>query len=190
MELFGLTVCLSLVAATVAAECEGPFCSTISQPCAGKQVSTCHIWPHWCSKILHGEHVYCSEDNLCLCGEGTCADPHGKCVAPPSINCSTKVSTCRLFPHHCENLIHGPSVYCSEDHTCLCGSGTCNNHGICVALVPFGNGTSLLESPTAPAWGSLALLVLPAGVVGAVATAAVVLQLRRPSVQAAPFLLG
>merc|ERR1719419_1412787 len=79
--------------------CEEPFCEKRRLSCASIQVSTCHVWPHWCSTLIHGPYVYCSKDHRCLCGQGTCAAAQDVCRQPPLIPCEKNVSTCEVWPH-------------------------------------------------------------------------------------------
>mmetsp|Transcript_82099 Transcript_82099/g.254900 ORF Transcript_82099/g.254900 Transcript_82099/m.254900 type:complete len:200 (+) Transcript_82099:49-648(+) len=57
------------------------------------------------------------------CALADCEGPFCKTIATPCAN--KQVSTCEFWPHHCSAFIHGGPVYCSEDHQCLCGEGTC-----------------------------------------------------------------
>lgn len=68
---------------------------------------------------------------LVACAAGECTEPFCTTVHRP---CATKqVSTCSAWPHRCWKILHGPSVYCSEHHLCLCGEGTCaDENGRCV----------------------------------------------------------
>eukprot|EP00421_Protoceratium_reticulatum_P024335 CAMPEP_0168460928 /NCGR_PEP_ID=MMETSP0228-20121227/53701_1 /TAXON_ID=133427 /ORGANISM="Protoceratium reticulatum, Strain CCCM 535 (=CCMP 1889)" /LENGTH=155 /DNA_ID=CAMNT_0008476185 /DNA_START=34 /DNA_END=498 /DNA_ORIENTATION=+ len=115
----------AFLAAVAAADCLEPFCRQEFAPCQNKKVSTCHLWPHFCAKWIHGDAVYCNADHDCVCAGGACASAQGHCVAPPEVECRKLVGTCEVWPHYCSSLIHGDAVSCSGDHTCLCGEGTC-----------------------------------------------------------------
>jgi len=71
--------------------CKQGFCADAKGKCVEqpvlqckKKVSTCQLWPHHCSKSLHGGSVFCSADFKCLCGEGTCEAPDSELCAAPA----------------------------------------------------------------------------------------------------------
>merc|ERR1719410_155613 len=55
-------------------------------------------------------------------------------VGVTATTCVRKVGSCRLPPHQCLTFFHGESVFCSADHECLCGEGTCkaDDSNVCV----------------------------------------------------------
>merc|ERR1711956_187321 len=177
-------------------ECVAPHCVKVPQPCANSQVSTCTIWPHYCSKIKHGMEVYCTDDHVCGCKEGFCANSEGVCVEQPVVQCTKKVSSCHIWPHHCSTTLHGDSVTCSPDHDCVCGEGTCADEepGKCSPIEQFTD----LAGVQKESKGSLAEAPIPLSAFFALATvatmtvgaAAMALNLRRSTVGEAPPLLG
>merc|ERR1712129_202265 len=80
-------------------ECVAPDCVQVPQPCANNQVSGCPPL-NFCSKIKHGMEVYCTDDHVCGCKEGFCANSEGVCVEQPMVDCTKKVSSCTFWPHH------------------------------------------------------------------------------------------
>mmetsp|Transcript_37059 Transcript_37059/g.110650 ORF Transcript_37059/g.110650 Transcript_37059/m.110650 type:complete len:201 (+) Transcript_37059:71-673(+) len=60
---------------------------------------------------------------LVVSARAACEGPFCTNISRPCAN--KQVGTCQWWPHHCAKVLHGASVYCSEDHLCLCGGGTC-----------------------------------------------------------------
>merc|ERR1712008_233854 len=191
-RLMSMGLAVAFVSATPD-ECVAPDCVKVPQPCANSQVSTCTIWPHYCSKIKHGMGVYCTDDHVCACKEGFCANSEGACVEQPMVDCTKKVSSCHIWPHHCSTTLHGDSVTCSPDRDCLCGEGTCaDDSGKCTAIEQFTDLASVQQESK----GSLAEATIPfvalfaLAAVAAMAMGATALTFRRSTVGEAPPLLG
>merc|ERR1719507_2525437 len=152
--------------------------------------------PHHCSKWKHGDAVYCTDDYICPCKEGFCANAKGMCVEQPIINCTKKVSTCHVWPHHCSQTMHGEGVSCSPDRDCVCGEGSCKeaDSEMCAEIEQFTDlagvqkqrKNSLAEAPISLS-AFFALATVAAMAMGATAMA---LTLRRSTVGEAPPLLG
>lgn len=87
--------------------CRDKFCADADKKCVPQpytkcqlQVSTCDLWPHHCSMLIHGDGVYCDADYNCMCPPTSCAQG-GRCV--PTTNepwiedlLSTEANTTRL----------------------------------------------------------------------------------------------
>eukprot|EP00928_Gymnodinium_smaydae_P010926 TRINITY_DN14115_c0_g1_i5.p1 TRINITY_DN14115_c0_g1~~TRINITY_DN14115_c0_g1_i5.p1 ORF type:complete len:330 (-),score=21.70 TRINITY_DN14115_c0_g1_i5:181-1125(-) len=109
-----------------------------AEQCPNRTGHRCEMWPHYCSRILHGDGVFCNDEYECVCGDGFCATDDQYCVASEGANGSTPSARLSRPCNICRSVA-GAVVHFGGGHGCAAACvhaapGGIVAYGLCAAL--------------------------------------------------------